>query len=133
MSFPWKQEIRLAVVYVSMTGFRPKGIGQLPMFWWRTIQSIRQARRAPGNLAVTARIVDGIYHTMTSWSDKASMSAFVASGAHLAAMRGFRSLGEGWVYGCNRDELTDWDTMYRLWKLHGRVAGGPAVSRSGSA
>ena len=103
------------------------------MFWWRTIQSIRQARRAPGNLAVTARIVDGIYHTMTAWSDEASMSSFVASGAHLAAMRHFRSLGEGRIYGCNRDELTDWDTMHRLWKLHGRVVTGPVGSRSEDA
>jgi hypothetical protein len=81
---------------------------------------MRQARHAPGNIAVTARIVGGIYHTMTAWSDTASMRSFVASGAHLAAMRDFRKLGTGWTYGCSHDELPDWDTMYRLWMLYRR-------------
>ena len=108
------------MVYVSMTGFRPSGIAQLPRFWWRTIRSLRQARRAPGHIAVTARIVDGVYHTMTAWSDQASMRCFIASGAHLAAMRDFRKLGIGRTYGCSCEELPDWDTMYELWQLHGR-------------
>ena len=108
------------MVYVSMTGFRPHSLPRLPLFWWRTIRSLRQARRATGNVAVTARIVDGIYHTMTAWSDQASMRRFVASGAHLAAMRDFRKLGSGRTYGCSREDLPDWDTMYELWVRHGR-------------
>ena len=108
------------MVYVSMTGFQPNGIARLPLFWWRTIRSLKQAQRAPGNVAIRARKVDGVYHTMTAWSDMASMRAFVASGAHLAAMKDFRKLGTGRTYGCNCDELPDWDNMYRLWKLHSR-------------
>ncbi|HTO65766.1 MAG TPA: hypothetical protein VMM15_31455 [Bradyrhizobium sp.] len=57
---------------------------------------------------------------MTAWSDSASMRRFVASGAHLAAMRNFRKLGSGQTYGCNCDELPDWGTMYGLWKQYGR-------------
>jgi len=108
------------MVYVSMTGFQPTGIAQLPRFWSRTIRSLRQARRAPGHLAVTARMVDGVYHTMTAWSDQASMRRFVASGAHLAAMRDFRKLGTGRTYGCSCDKVPDWNTMYELWQRHGR-------------
>jgi len=108
------------MVYVSMTGFRPNNMARLPLFWWRTIRSLRQARRAPGNVAVRVRIVEGVYHTMTAWSDLASMRGFVTSGAHLAAMKDFRKLGTGRTYGCSCDEMPDWDSMYRLWTLHGR-------------
>ncbi|MDN4987715.1 hypothetical protein KUL72_25680 [Bradyrhizobium arachidis] len=108
------------MAYVSMTGFRPKGIARLPMFWWRTVRSFMQARRAPGNLLTTGRIVGGVHHTMTAWSDLASMRGFVASGAHLAAMKNFRKLGTGTVFGYSCDEIPDWDTVYALWKLHGR-------------
>ncbi len=108
------------MLYVSMTGFRPKGLLQLPPFWWRTMRSLRQARRAPGNLLTTARMVDGVYHTMTAWSDLASMRAYVTSGAHLKAMRGFRNLGTGRVFGHACDEVPDWDSVYALWTQHGR-------------
>ena len=69
------------MVYVSMTGFRPRGIVQLPRFWWRTAQSLAQARRAAGVVAVEAKVVGGTYHTLTAWSDLVSMRSFVASGA----------------------------------------------------
>jgi len=108
------------MVYVSMTGFRPRGIPQLPMFWWRTLRSFTQARRAPGNVLTSGRIVNGVYHTMTAWSDLASMRQFVTSGAHLAAMKNFRKLGTGKIFGYAPDRIPDWDTVYELWKLHGR-------------
>jgi hypothetical protein len=108
------------MVYVSMTGFRPRGIAQLPRFWWRTLQSLAQARRAPGVVLVQARIVDGTYHTLTAWSDPASMREFVASGAHLKAMKNFRNLGAGKVFGYTCDNIPAWYIVYALWKLHGR-------------
>ena len=108
------------MVYVSLTGFRPKGIARLPMFWWRTIRSFAQARRAPGNLVASGRIVDGVYHTMTVWSDLASMRAFVASGAHLRAMKNFRNLGSGKVYGYACEDVPDWDAAYSLWRRFSR-------------
>jgi hypothetical protein len=111
---------RYNVVYVSMTGFRPRGIAQLPTFWWRTIRSFKQAQRAPGNLATAARIVDGLYHTMTVWSDAASVRAFVANGAHLKAMKNFRKLRSGSTYGYTCDEIPTWDTVYDLWQRYGR-------------
>ncbi len=108
------------MVYVSMTGFRPKGLLQLPAFWWRTIRAMNQARSAPGNISVKARLVGGTYHTMTTWSDAASVRAYVSSGAHLAAMKGFRKLGTGRTYGCSRDDVPEWEIMYGLWRQHGR-------------
>jgi hypothetical protein len=108
------------MIYVSMTGFRPRGALQLPRFWWRTVRSLAQARRAPGNLLTAARRVDGVYHTMTAWSDLASMRAYVGSGAHLKAMRGFRALGTGRVFGHACEALPDWESVYALWQQHGR-------------
>jgi hypothetical protein len=108
------------MVYVSMTGFRPRGILQLPKFWWRTVQSLAQARRALGVVALQAKIVGGTYHTLTAWTDLGSMRKFVTSGAHIAAMKNFRSLGSGRIFGYAPDEMPDWDTVYELWKLHSR-------------
>lgn len=109
-----------AMIYVSMTGFRPKGLTQLPSFWWRTIKSFAQARRAPGNLLTTGRVLDGVYHTMTAWSDRSSMLDFVSGGAHLKAMKNFRVIGAGRVFGFACQEIPDWDVVYQLWKQHGR-------------
>ncbi|MGX4804877.1 hypothetical protein [Bradyrhizobium guangdongense] len=108
------------MVYVSMTGFRPRGIAQLPRFWWRTLQSLAQARRAAGIVAVQAKIIDGTYHTLTAWSDLVSMRGFVTSGAHLQAVKSFRKLGTGRIFGYAPDQVPDWVTVYRLWQLHGR-------------
>ncbi|HET7888766.1 MAG TPA: hypothetical protein VFL62_21290 [Bradyrhizobium sp.] len=107
-------------VYVSVTGFRPNGWLSLPAFWWRTLRSLNQARTAPGIVQVEARIIDGNYHTMTVWNDKASMHRFVTSGAHRNAMKNFRSLGSGKTYGFVVDQVPDWSLAYSLWRQHGR-------------
>ncbi|EHR02144.1 hypothetical protein [Bradyrhizobium sp. WSM471] len=108
------------MVYVSMTGFRPKGVMQLPMFWWRTRSSFVQARRAPGNLLTAVRVIGGVYYTLTAWADPASMRRFVLAGAHLQATKSSSKLGTGWVFGYACDEIPDWDSVYELWKLHRR-------------
>ena len=105
-------------VYVSVTGFRPNGPLSMAAFWWRTLTSLAQARKSPGIVAVTARFVGGTYHTMTVWSDEASMRRFVTSGAHRRAMRNFRSLGVGKTYGYVCDHVPDWRSAYQLWSLH---------------
>ena len=105
----------MSEVYVSMTGFRPAGLLRFPAFFWRTWTSLSQARRASGNLDVKARVVEGTYHTMTVWTDEASMRSFVQSGAHRRAMRNFRALGSGKTLGYRCAGVPDWHTVYRLW------------------
>lgn len=107
-------------VYVSMTGFRPAGLMRLPAFLWRSWASLSQARKAPGNLGVEARVVNGTYHTMTVWTDEASMRRFVQSGAHRRAMRNFRALGAGKTFGYRCASAPDWPTLYRLWCTEAR-------------
>lgn len=102
-------------VYVSMTGFRPKGAAQLPRFWWHTLRALAQARRAPGNLHVAANRVGDIYHTLTAWTDEASMRAFLTAGAHRRAMTDLRAMGSGKTYGFVSETVPEWDAAYDLW------------------
>jgi hypothetical protein len=52
---------------------------------------------------------------MTIWTNEASMRRFVQTGAHLSAMRNFRSLGSGKTFGYRCDVAPDWNALYRLW------------------
>lgn len=108
------------MVHVSVTGFRPKGWAVLPIFLWRTMRAFAQARRAAGNLATTGRLIDGVYHTMTVWSDRESMRAYVMSGAHRAAMKNFRKLGGGRTWGYDCAEIPSWDAAYADWQRFSR-------------
>ncbi len=101
-------------VYVSMTGFRPVGTA-LPRFWWHTLRSLAQARRAPGNLHVMANRIGDYYHTLTVWTDEASMRAFLTAGAHRLAMKTFRAIGSGKTYGFRSEAVPEWDVAYDLW------------------
>lgn len=104
-------------VYVSVTGFRPhRGLTRLARFWWHTLRAVRQARGASGNLRVELRPVNGIYHTLTVWTDEASMRGYVKSGAHRRAMIGFRDLGAGKTLGFAADTDPGWDTAYARWQ-----------------
>jgi hypothetical protein len=107
-------------MYVSMTGLRPASALQLPRFWWHSLRSMAQARRAPGNLEATAKKVGPYYHTMTVWTDRASMRAFLAVGAHLQAMKSFRAIGNGKTWGFDSEAMPDWDAAYDLWLRHAR-------------
>ncbi|MGJ4894993.1 MULTISPECIES: antibiotic biosynthesis monooxygenase [unclassified Bradyrhizobium] len=108
-------------VYVSVTGFRPhRGLTRRARFWWHTLRAVRQARAAPGNLRVELRPVNGIYHTLTVWTDEASMRAYVRSGAHRRAMIGFRDLGGGRTLGFAAERDPDWETAHARWQHEAR-------------
>ena len=107
-------------VYVSVTGFRPKTGVQFARFWWHTLRSLAQARRSPGNIEVSARKIDGIYHTMSIWTDEASMIAFVRSGAHRRAMQNFREFGMGKTHGFGASGKPGWNAAYERWLLHAK-------------
>ncbi|MGJ5180611.1 hypothetical protein ACQR16_25580 [Bradyrhizobium oligotrophicum] len=109
-------------VYVSVTGFRPHGgLFRLARFWWNTLRATRQARNAPGNVRVVLRPVNGIFHTLTVWSDEASMRDYVRSGAHRSAMIGFRDLGSGRTLGFVADVEPAWEEAYARWQREARA------------
>jgi hypothetical protein len=110
------------MVHVSVTGLRLRSAWQAPRFWWHTLRSLRQARRAPGNLRVEAHQVDGVAHTLTVWTDVAAMRAFLTAGAHLAAMWAFRSLGTGRTLGYAAPEVPPWEEALDRWRREAREA-----------
>jgi len=107
-------------VYVSVTGFRAKGGLRLLQFWWYALRSLAQARRAAGNLRTEVRPVDGIYHTMTVWTDEAAMRAYVRAGAHRGAMANFRDIGSGKTCGFPSEQDPGWEAAYARFQRDAR-------------
>lgn len=110
----------MSQVYVSITGLQIKGPIALLRFLWFTLPAMRQALRAPGNLRAEARLVSGVNHTLSVWTDQAAMRAYLTTGAHRKAMGVSKSIGTGRVYGYSAAQAPDWDSALALWKLHGR-------------
>jgi heme-degrading monooxygenase HmoA len=72
---------------VSITRLRVRSWRDLPAFLIEAFRSARQARTAPGNLAVTLLYdQDRTFWTRTLWSEEAAMRAFMLAGAHRAVM-----------------------------------------------
>ena len=109
--------------YVSITGLQLKSLWQYPRFFWHAAPSLRQARRAEGNLLAEARTIDGTHHTLTVWESKASMRAYIQAEPHRSAMRAFPSLARGKTYGFEADSVPSWHEARDLWIKHGRDYG----------
>jgi hypothetical protein len=109
-------------VYVSITGFRLNRWRYLPLFWWHTARSILQARWARGNLFVEARVIGGVYHTLTVWIDERAMRAFVTAGSHLGAMKVNRKMGTGRTLGFYAHQVPDWQIAVQRWIVEARDA-----------
>jgi hypothetical protein len=72
---------------VSITRLRVRSFRYLPAFAVQAFRSARQAKNAPGNLAVSL-LKDShfTFWTRTLWSDEAAMRAFMIVGAHRHVM-----------------------------------------------
>jgi heme-degrading monooxygenase HmoA len=69
--------------FVSITRLRVRSWRYLPAFLVQSLRSARQAKAAPGNLAVSLlRDADLAFWTRTLWIDEAAMRAFMVSGVH---------------------------------------------------
>jgi hypothetical protein len=102
--------------HVSVTGFRLRHPLLGPVFWYLAVRSMAQARAAKGNLRATARTVDGVHHTLTAWTDRAAMRAYLVSGPHRTALRAFPWLGSGRTCGFDATEVPDWPTALQVWR-----------------
>jgi hypothetical protein len=72
---------------VSITRLRVRSWRYMPGFVIQSIRSARQAKRAPGNLAVSIlRDANCAFWTRTMWHDEAAMRAFMRSGVHRRVM-----------------------------------------------
>ncbi len=73
---------------VSVTRLRVRSWAYLPAFFFRTMQIARQARKAPGNLAVKVlRDRRNTHWTLTSWASESAVRAFMLAPPHGPAMR----------------------------------------------
>ena len=75
------------MAFVSVTRLRLRHWRFLPVFFWHTIPSFRQARQAKGNLS--ADVLNDrqwAFWTRSVWVDESAMRAYMTSGAHMKAM-----------------------------------------------
>lgn len=107
------------MVYVSITGMRVHSVLHYPRFMFHAAASMFQARRAPGNLFADARVIAGVHHTLTLWTDRSAMLDYLAAGAHRRAMKAFSSLGKGYAFGFDAAARPDWSAVQALWLAEG--------------
>ena len=108
------------MVYVSITGLRLKSPRHFLRFWWHALRSMRQARRAPGNLMTDVRRIGNMHHTLSIWVDEAAMRRFLVRGAHLGALRAFRSIATGRTLGFTAEAAPDWSDAHARWSAEAK-------------
>ena len=103
------------MAYISITGFRAKSIFHVPVFVWHALRSMAQAQRDPSCRFASAKLINGVAHTVTVWDSRPSMVAFMTKGAHRKAMRAFSRIGTGYGFGYDGDNAPPWDKVHKLW------------------
>lgn len=105
---------------MSITGLTLKSPLHVLAFSWHATRSFSQAARAPRNLSTDACKVDRVHHTLTVWTSREAMLTYLRSGAHLKAMKAFRSIGTGKVHGYHTDKAPSWREALAIWHNEGR-------------
>ncbi len=108
-------------MYISLTGLKPKGFWAYFRFWLLAIPAFRQAKNAQGNLHSDVRKVKEYQCTISAWESREHMVAYMRSGAHLKAMKAFKSIATGPTYGYESDSIPDWSEAYALLKEKGKM------------
>lgn len=106
--------------HISITALRVESPLLLPRFWWHTLRALRAARTAPGNLSVAARQLGALHCTVTLWTDRDAMRAFMRGDAHRAAMTGTPFAGSGRVAGYAGTRAPDWADVLAILQARGR-------------
>ena len=56
--------------------------------------------------------------TLTAWKNKNKMMDYLRGKHHALAMKNFRSIGTGSVYGYEDDSMPNWEDAIKKWKLN---------------
>jgi hypothetical protein len=111
---------------ISVTRLRVRTWRYLPMFVLQTLRSARQASKAKGNLATKLlRDRGNAFWTTTSWSDAASMKAFMHAPPHGDVMRKLLDwCDEAALVHWTQDglELPSWRDAHARLQREGRVS-----------
>lgn len=111
--------------HLSITGLRVKpGMLNRVRFVWHAMRAYQQARRAPGNLHVSAGPMHGVQHTITAWKDREAMLAYVRSGPHLRAMKAFQRIATGGTLGFTATRIPNLAEAHERWKRDARTYSG---------
>ena len=108
------------VFYVSTTGLQLKRVWHAPTFWRHAAASMSQAMAADGCLSADARTINGVHHTLTVWTSRKAVLVYLSEGAHLKAMKAFKSFATGKVYGFETATVPGWAIVHTLWLERGR-------------
>lgn len=92
-------------------------------FYRHAAPSLTQAKRSDGNLHVAVGTINGVHHTLSAWTSRDALNAFLYSGAHAKAIRAFPAIATGKTFGYESDTIPDWETVHRIWLDHGRDYG----------
>ncbi len=109
------------LVYVSITGLRLSRFWHAPRFWKMAFTAMVQARSAEGCLSADARTIQGIQHTFSVWSSKKAMQAYLLQGAHMKAVKAFRSIATGKTFGFETRDVPGQDQVHTLWLENGQT------------
>jgi hypothetical protein len=112
--------------FVSITRLRVRSFRYLPVFLLGTFRAARQAKNAPGNLAVSLLSdANFTFWTCTLWNDERSMRAFMLAGAHRRVMpRLLQWCDEAAVTHWLQEtpEPPSWQEAYRRLEEEGRAS-----------
>ena len=76
---------------------------------------LRQAKSAEGNVLCAVRKVNGVHHTLTVWTNRKALQAFLYRGAHRNAIAAFSSIAAGGTISLEMDHIPDWEEALALW------------------
>ncbi|WP_320270248.1 hypothetical protein [Cognatiyoonia sp. IB215446] len=86
--------------------------------------SMAQANATSTCLSAEARSIKGVHHTVTVWTSRDDMIAYLHAEPHLSAMKAFRRIATGKVYGFETEHIPSWAEARRLWDEKGREVRG---------
>ena len=109
---------------ISVTRLRLRSWRFVPAFFVQTIRSVRQARRADGNLGASLLAeAHWTFWTLTAWVDETDMRKFIVAGAHGRGMRKLMNwCDEAAVAHWHQPDLTlpAWAEAHRRLQAEGR-------------
>ena len=107
------------MVYVSVTGLTLRHWLHWPRFWWHAVPSFRQAA-GPGIVRAEVQTINGVQHTLTVWTNRDAMRAYLASGPHLKAMKSFHTIATGKTMGYWAEDAPTWEQALERWRSDAR-------------
>ena len=105
-------------MYISITGIKVRGFFGMLKFVRYTMPSFSAARKANGNLFCDSKKMCKYHHTLTAWENKSKMIDYLRGKHHALAMKNFKIIGTGSVYGYEDKVIPSWKEAIKKWKAN---------------